>query len=290
MNLAYIISAYQHAEHLSRLVRRLYDPGASFFIHVDKKTDRRVFSEMLESLGTVPRVRFLKRHTCYWGGFGHVAATLEGIGDILATGTRFDYAVLLTGQDYPIKPNSYIKAFLAAHEGKLFLHYFPLPIEAWSDGRRSGGLERIEAWHWRVAGRHLRFPPSQRLPLRRRFPAGFRPFGGSSYWCLSGDCIRYIHEFVLQHPSFVRFFRHVDIPDEMFFQTIILNSRFGAMAVNDDLRHINWSVPDLGRPSLLRRGDFGSLADSRKLFARKFDARIDAEVLELIDQHLLEVG
>jgi hypothetical protein len=289
MELAYIISAYQYPEQLIRLVHRLNADATSFFVHVDKKTDERIYRDMVDGLGGLRNVRFVRRHRCEWGGYGHVAATLEGIAEIVRTGTRFDYALLLTGQDYPIKSNEQIAGFLQTHKDKLFLEYFPLPADVWVNRGIAGGMDRIEAWHWRIGKRHVRFPPGHRLPIKRRFPKAFRPFGGSSYWCLPRDCIRYIYELTSRDRTFTRFFRYVDVPDEIVFQTIVLNSPFREMAVNDNLRYIDWKDADAGSPAILRKSDFGKLMSSPKLFARKFDIRVDAEVLNLIDQKILDL-
>ena len=287
MKLAYIISAYKYSKQLTRLVHRLDADSTSFFVHVDKKTEDRIYREMLDALGHRPNVHFLKRHKCDWGGFGHVAASLEGIAAIFRTDTRFDYAILLTGQDYPIKSSRDIDVFFEEHKGKLFLEFFPLPTDVWQNHGIVGGMDRIEAWHWRIFNRHVWFSPGRRFPIRRKFPEGFRPFGGSSYWCLSRECIEYIYELTTLNRAFVRFFRYVDVPDEIFFQTIILNSPFERMAVNDSLRHIEWNDLESGSPAILRKGDFAKLLSSSKLFARKFDMHVDAQVLDLIDEKLL---
>src|SRR5438093_69744 len=99
MELTYIISAYHYPEQLIRLVHRLNADSTAFFIHVDKRTPARIYRDMVMGLQALPNVRFLKRHKCEWGGFGHVAATLEGIAEIFRTSTPCDYAILLTGQD-----------------------------------------------------------------------------------------------------------------------------------------------------------------------------------------------
>jgi hypothetical protein len=290
MELAYIISAYQYPGQLIRLVHRLNVESTSFFVHVDKKTDDRIHRQMVDGLRSLSNVRFIRRHKCDWGGFGHVAASLEGIADLIRTSTRFDYAVLLTGQDYPIKPNSHIAEFFERHRGKLFLEFFPLPTDLWHNRGRVGGMDRIEAWHWRVWKRHFRFPPGHRFPIRRKFPDGFRPFGGSSYWCLPRECIQYIHDLTTHNRAFTRYFKYVDVPDEIFFQTIIMNSPFQGMAVNDNLRYIDWKDPAAGRPAILSASDFEKLLASPKLFARKFDARVEGEVLDLIDERILAAG
>jgi hypothetical protein len=277
LRLAYIISAYRNLGQVARLVRRLQADGVSFVVHVDKKTDRCAYRDLVSSLDDLPSVRFLERHTCHWGGFGHVRATLKGIDQLLGQGARFDYAILLTGQDYPIKSNDYIDRFFETERPRSFMAFSPLPRDSWSS---RGGLGRIEHRHLRFYGHHVR------SPLRRRFPAGLRPYGGGAYWCLSRECIEYVAHFVPRRPDVVSFFRHVDIPDEIFFHTILLNSELRETIVNDNLRHIDWTQGR--RPAILGVRDFEALAASPKLFARKFDMNQDEKVLEMIDRHLLQ--
>jgi hypothetical protein len=277
LRLAYIISAYRNLGQVARLVRRLQADGASFFVHVDKKTDGRAYVDLVSSLEDLPSVHFLERHPCHWGGFGHVRATLKGIDQLLGQGTRFDYAILLTGQDYPIKSNDYMDRFFETERPKSFMAFSRLPSDSWSP---RGGLGRIEHRHLRFHGHHLR------SPFRRRFPAGLRPYGGGAYWCLSHECIEYVADFVARRPDVVSFFRHVDIPDEIFFHTILLSSELRETIVNDNLRYIDWTQGR--RPAILGVWDFEALSASPKLFARKFDMNQDEKVLDLIDRHLLQ--
>jgi hypothetical protein len=274
---AYIISAYTNLGQVARLVRRLHTSRTSFLVHVDRKTDDRDDRARVESLRDLPSVRFLERHTSHWGGFGHVRATLKGIDELLRRGASFDYVTLLTGQDYPIKPNEYIERFFERQRPKSFMGFSPLPSESWSP---QGGLDRIEHWHLRLYGHHFR------SPFKRRFPPGLRPHGGGAYWCLSHECIEYVASFVGRRADFVSFFRRVDIPDEIFFQTILLNSELRDTIVNDNLRYIDWTQGR--RPAILKVRDFEALCSSPKLFARKFDMNQDETVLDLIDHHLLQ--
>lgn len=283
MNIVYIISAYKYPGQLVRLIRRLHSDATGFFIHIDKKTDSAVYEQAMQGTQDLPHVYFLQRYRCDWGGFGHVQATLEGIHDLIQRGLPFDYAILLTGQDYPIKTNNQIEDFLRQQKGKSFMDYFPLPSLEWE----GGGLQRVELWHMRYLNRHFVFPSERDFFFKRKFPEGFRAFGGSSYWCLSKEIITYIHKFTRQHPKFVKFFKYVDVPDEIFFQTLVMNSPYASSIVNDDLRYILWKDWDAGSPSILVKEDLVGLASSSKFFARKFDENVDAEILNLIDQKIL---
>lgn len=285
MNLAYIVSAYKLPEQLSRLVERLATDTSLVLIHVDRKTDEQTYRHMVTSLARFDNVYFLRRHRCDYGGFGHVRATMTGIDELVRRRVAFDYVTLLTGQDYPIKSNEQIAEFFQKHQGASFIDYFPLPTDGWE----GGGLDRIESWHVRVRGRRVRIRGRPRLRLTRRFPAGLRPFGGSSYWSMSRECSEWVYEFLRRRPSYIRFFKYVDVPDEMFFQTIVLNSPLRATLVNDDLRYLEWRNPALaGGPAVLGKDDLGKLARSPKLFARKFDITQDRDILDLIDSRILE--
>lgn len=287
MNLAYIVSAYKLPDQLARLITRLSTETTHFFVHIDRKTDEAVYRRMTTALAQVANVHFLERHRSDWGGFGHVRATLKGIGALVRTDPGFDYAILLTGQDYPLRSNAEIHDFFLEHAGRSFIQHFPLPSDGWA----GGGLDRIETWHLRVRGRRVRIRPHPRLGLERRFPAGLRPFGGSAYWNLTRACTEYVHEFVRCHGAYTRFFRLVDVPDEIFFQTIVLNSPFREEVVDDDLRYLRWKDPETaGGPAVLGREDYDDLLRSEKLFARKFDAGLDAAILDLLDARIDAAG
>ncbi|HEV8593211.1 MAG TPA: beta-1,6-N-acetylglucosaminyltransferase, partial [Pyrinomonadaceae bacterium] len=194
----------------------------------------------------------------------------------------------------------YINGFFHAHADQSFLYHFPLPTEHWS----GGGMDRIEHWHYHWQGKDLRFPrnsnggkfslPSKLidafLPKKRSLPDGLTPFGGSGYWCLASKAVRYVYDYVNDHPEFIRFFRSVYIPDEIFFHTILMNSPMADTIINDDLRHIDWSESRPGtKPAILNRSDIVTLCKSPDLFARKFDVTVDGEILELIDGKILNV-
>jgi len=278
VKIAYVVSAYKLPEQLVRLVRRLAAPGATFAIHVDAKTDADVVDAMVSGVRGVDGVTFLPRHACYWGGFGHVRASLKGLGHVLRSGAGADYVVLLTGQDYPLEPPAEIERRLAAAEGRSFMTFWPLPHEPWA-GR--GGLDRIERLHW-VRGRRAHLS----LPLRRRLPRGLRPFGGSPYWSLARPVAEHVERFVRDRPDVVRFFEHVWIPDEIFFQSVVMSSDLADTVVNDNQRHIDWTRDPA--PTIFETRDLDDLASSGALFARKFDVTVDARILDLLDERLRE--
>lgn len=301
---AFVVSAYRNPGQLVRLVSRLQGGGATFWVHVDAKAPgvRRSVEEAFRGRADV---RLLPSHRCSWGDLGHVRASLKGIRALLAEGAPFDVAILLTGQCYPLKPRSEIDAFFRQRSAVSFIECTPFPVAGW----RHDGYDRVERWHFWFGDRYFAFPGTEQFRawylerawtevlsrtglgrLRRAAPFPEAFFGGSGYWCLSREAVEYVDDFVARRPDFVRFFRHVLCPDEIFFQTILMNSPLASKVVSDNLRYVDWSMPRTRSPKVLRSEDFGSLAASASLFARKFDEEVDAEVLDRIDGELLGIA
>ncbi len=278
LRLAYVISAYKLPQNLIRLVDALDEPTTHFVVSVDRKTDAAVFAEMRAGLANRRNVHVLPRHSSPYRSFGHVASTLRGLDHLADAGIPADYVSLMTGQDLPLKSNAAIRAHLAAHPGVGYLEHFALPTERWS----GGGLNRLSRLFLHTHRRHYSIG-------RRRFaglipttlPFDLAPYGGSGYWTLHRDHIDHIRAFVAANPRYVSFFRHTDMPDEVFFHTILLNSDLAGRIVNDDLRYVDWSNPD-EKPSILRMKDQEALAAAADLFARKFDDTVDGAIIERV--------
>jgi hypothetical protein len=261
-------------------VGALRTQDVEFYVHVDRRTPRPLFDAMRAAVDDVADVTFVRRHASAWGTFGHVKASLEGIGGALASRAGVDYGLLLTGQDYPLRSNAEIAAFLHAAQGRSYMEHELLPRAGeWWAGER-GGLDRIQRWHFHLGERHVS------LPGRRHLPWNWAPYGGSAHWTLSRACMQYVHRFA-DTPVIKRFFRFTRSPDELFFQTILMHSALADTIVSDDLRYTKWQPPS-PHPEVLDAADLDALkaARGRALFARKFDADASPELLDLVDSEI----
>jgi hypothetical protein len=309
MNLAFIITAYKYPEQLIRLVSRLYEPNRHFFVHVDKKTSPEIFETMIQGLNRFSNVHFLNRHVYHWGSFGIVQTTIDAINKLAERQLEYDYVVYMTGQCYPIKPNLFMDDFLDKHKRTSFIEYSPFPsVKLGGQAWRYGGYDRIEHWHFHSLGTNLkaRLRSIQNLRYdhpywmirllanvvfpKRTFPHSLHPYGGEGTWCLHRTHIDYIRRFMCERPDFAKFFKFVNIPDEIFFQTILANSSFTNDLINQKLHFIKWPTKPSSHPLILRLEDFDNLATSPALFARKFDATVDEQILDHIDKHILHAA
>jgi hypothetical protein len=282
MKIAFFIIMHRRPEQAARLIKTLDGPDSVFFVHVDRRAPNAISDCISRWSSSHSNVRLVKRHACRWGGFGVVAATLECVHDALRSGDRFDCAILLSGQDYPIKPFNYMREYLDKPQTQ-FLESFRLDQpNRWTT--HSGPYQAVNKISWH----HIQIRSrSFHIPVRRCLPIGLRPYGGSTWWCLTRDCLAYVDDFVNGNSDVLQFFRHVFIPDESLFQTVISNSQFGREVVCDDLHYVDWTRPNPNYPRTLDGTDFERIQLSAKLFARKFDMSLDSHVLDLVDRELL---
>lgn len=243
MKIAYLIAAYNNPAHLHRLLRAIVTPTSAAYVHVDAKFDIEPFARV-----RLDRVHFVEpRIPVYWGEFTMVQAVLLLMQAALSSDERFDYIVLISGTDYPIKPIAELEAFLKSNAGTQFINIVRMP-----DEERSKPLTRLR--HYKVlSGSPFTIPfklVRRALIISRLLPAersheealnGLQPFAGSTWWALTADAGRYVLEFVARETSFVRFYRNTWFPDEGMIHTIIGNSPFAAR-MRRNLTYTDWTA------------------------------------------------
>jgi hypothetical protein len=278
--IVYLVFAHRRLGQLERLVRRLRGPDTTFVVHIDARSDLGPGRAHVEALARMTDVSLMPRYRTPWGGIGLVEATLAGLAQALRDHPAAEHVCVLSGQDYPIAPPERIREFFSEGRGATFMEHHPLPRAEWADGE----LWRIADYHWHVAGRRLRIPVS-RVGRARRLPRGMRPYQGGQCWTMSRECAAAVTRLVRDDPALLRFFRHSAMPDESFFQTLVMALPAAERVINDDMRFERWEQ-DQPHPAVLTMDDLGDLMASDRLFAKKFDVAVDAAVLDAIDARL----
>jgi hypothetical protein len=160
---------------------------------------------------------------------------------------------------------------------------FELPSDLWD----SGGMGRL--WHRYYFLSFGKQTKCLRIPrVNKKLPCNLKPYGGSAFFCLPKQQVNYVTEYLDENPSVKKFFKHTGLIDEIFFQTILMNSPFRPQVNNDNKRYIDWSKSKDGHPKFLTSADLEAIIKSDKLFARKFSLTVDKDILDLIDQKLAD--
>lgn len=287
MNIAYLVFAYKNPRLLARLIKALSSPNACFFVHIDRKCDITPFARL-----AADNVILLDdRETVYWAEFSGVSAILKLITHAFDAPRTFDYFLLLSGSEFPLRGAAYIEQFFATRRGTEFIDLLPVPTEA--AGRR---LEHVNTC-WPPSSRPVRRLGARLLSrcgllqrdYRNHFD-GLTPYGGHTWWALSRAACSYILTFIPSHPRVVAFFQNSAQPEEFFFHTILGNSPFKTR-VRRNVLFEDWSAGGC-RPPLLDESQIAAFetapavcindiwGSGEVLFARKFDD----EHLHLVDR------
>lgn len=273
--IGYFILLHRFPEQFKRMFRAIYAPGNSYVIHVDKGSGAEFAADIAEFLKPYQGVAIIESKKALWGGYSLVDAELRGMAKLLAMSSSWTHYINLSGQDFPLKSQAYIRDFLRANPRRQYIRAL--------DQRaiRPDTLNRVSHMFVEALGRMFR------TPVPRPFLKGATPFIGTQWKVVT----RSFCQFAVHHPSadrFKTFYRRSFIPDEAFFQTLMMNSPNQGEVMNDDLRTIDW-VPDGDiklRPRTFVTADALRLTLSPDLFARKFDMNEDAMIFDLIEAHL----
>ena len=253
----------------------------------------------------------------------HVFSESGGYGDFSHLDrycAAVDWLENISGQDYPLRPIADIERDLADGDVDGYLLYAPVfpdqtppdadqgaapgfrlaaPQDAamryryrhWWIGRPTvakqrwlrplGGLNLLQPWG-RVS---LAFST---VGLRRRdsvFSDDFVCYGGWFFCTLSATAARYVRDFARDHPDVVAFFRTVQAPEEVFIQTVLVNS--GKFRFEPDAkRYIDMCGSRNKHSKTLGIADLDRALASGANWARKFDGAHDSEVLDVLDRRV----
>lgn len=273
--LAYFLLVHRYPEQFKRLFKAIYEPGNQYVVHVDKSSGALLADNIAEFLLPYQGAQILRSQNALWGGYSLVEAELRGMELLLSTNHNWTHYINLSGQDFPLKTQNYIRQFLRAQPGKQF-------IRAVDQAQvRPETINRVDSYFIESFGKIIE------TNIARDFLADAQPYIGTQWKVVTRDFC----EFVCHDPRvdrFKEFYKNSFIADESFFQTVLMNHFDHNHIVYDDLRMIDW-VPDGDvklRPRNFGIGDMRSLEQSRDLFARKFDSHDDPLIIGLLEAHL----
>jgi hypothetical protein len=274
MKLAFLVLTHTLPQQTIRLLNALYHPEHLFLIHVDKKAGHQVHSPLYAWVQTHPNAFALSRRRTWWGGISFVETLLTAI-DFLQVHRDWDYLINLSGQDFPLVPTEHVAHQLQQTAGLNWMECRPIH-DIWSNPET-----RLNRYHIQIPGTNY----IKRIPLLNRHVCPPSPlYGGSSYLMLHRSfCDHVSREADIQ--TYLRYFQYTFIPEEMFFQTLIMASPFSLQVRNDSKRYVDWNRgPQF--PRILLEEDWPRLQRSSAFWARKFDCRIDNEILSILETQL----
>ena len=291
---AVIIQCHKNPQQINLLtdsLQKIYD--CHVFLHLDKKSA--AIRDQIQTQG-ITLLPESKSVDVRWSKFSQCEATLALMEEVLASGQKFDYVWLFSGQDLPIagtqqiacrlpaEPVPYIEVMGQEHPmyrsfaKRNDIYYLESMMErtTWSGLLRKG-------WQLITGGR------GRTLPVFRR-KLGVPYYFGSSWWCLPYDCVVEMMELYHNSEKFQRYFRNAINSDESFFQTLFMQTSYAGRQ-QPILTYIDWSQ-GLASPRTFTMAELPALAENSEKFllARKFDFDLDAQVCHRVLEDLCGIS
>lgn len=279
--IAFLILAHKNPSQIVTFIDSLDCDQTDFFIHIDKKSNI-MDDSSLKKLKSRKNVFFTKkREKVNWGGYGDIDATIHLLKECLKKG-RYDYISLHSGQDLAIKNKYELIDFLKKNQGTEFIEFFSLEIKNWWP---DNPIDRIK-YYWFVEEIGLDnswelYQAQKKLNIERKYFEHIQPYAGWQWWTITRACAQYIIDYISKNPSFCDYYKYTLLPDEGFFQTIILNSHFKERVLCYNLTY--WEgAPGQLHPKIFTEEDYNKLVASDRYFARKFDVDVDEKIIQMI--------
>lgn len=286
MSTAYVVLSHRDPDQVLRLVRTLRTAGPVVLHHDDRHV-------RLDAAALRGVERVLPPTPVAWGWASQLEALLRSVRHALAR-VDFDWLVVLSGQDYPIRPLADIDASLRAGAYDGYVEGVPVASPAWS---RTAGDEFARRYFYRY--RVVR-PPG---PALRRAVAAARPLvtlrdmpwgtvlgvrgrgpglpvrRGSDWLTLSRSAAEILADAA---PNLIRHYRRTVSPTESLPHTVLYADP--TLRLSGDTRRFSRWEPGALHPAVLGMDDLDAVLASGADFARKFE---DPRVLDALDRVVL---
>ncbi len=294
MNHAFVILAHDEPQLLIRTVARLCTANHFFFIHIDKKNERMLYTSEVEKLKYNSQVCSLfSFYKTNWGGANLIRATLHMFEIVKKLNIERKLNIqrihLISGKDYPVRSNQEIDTFFELLDVKAYLHFgfiSPSSPLTW----------RFNIYHladvFDLRGKYNIIPrvfAKVQLMLRSvgiiiRKPLDKKLCYGS-YWF---SCDIELLEWILaNHKPLLYRFKYTRCCDEVFFHYLIMNGPFAGKVLSRNYRFVKWNH---GECCTLDESDLDDILISGSVFCRKVTMKDSMLLLDKIDDIIAKNG
>lgn len=307
--IAAMIMCHKNLEQVHRLVRALSHPEIDIFIHIDQKCNENYRITCEDSRQGLYFVE--DRISGYLDDRSLIDITLSMIKLAKSveekTCKHYDYFMLLSGQDYPIRDMPFIVRSLKESYPTPFIDCNGggknNPVIRSKFGKRKSILKlRFYAMHklkwfprifirggtWLVTKLLFALHLSDYYYFERH---GIELHCGSAWWILPDAIIDFILGEMKQ--PYVERLLTTDTPEETFFQILARRSPLRELVRVKDQKERQasktWAYfhdvdkPMARHPYTFTKNEYRKLIESDYWFGRKFDTSVDTEILDMLD-------
>ena len=228
INIAYLILVHRLPKQFKRLFKSIYNPNNYYLIHIDKKASKDLHKEVTNFISDFENTFILESESIVWWWYSMVNVELNGIKKLLNLWLNWDFFINLSGQDFPLKTQKEINNFLFQNKDNNYIKVSNQIVE------RPDTMNRIQNYfidNWNYV-----YEVSNE---KRDFLKDTIPYIWWQWMILNRNCCEFICN-SLETKKFTDYYINTLIPDESFFQTLLMNTSFDWNIINDDKRAIIW--------------------------------------------------
>ena len=325
-----MIMAHQYPYQIFRLIQRCKTENTDVIVHLDLKAKQEDYDYLHNKISELYSNRgvYLMEERLAGELFNRILVdiTMKMIDYVhnveKQENKHYQYFLLCSGQDYPLKPMQAIEEELSHAYPKPFIDCTPYNKHNWMRDRFTNNTvdpvlkylftDRIKNSRSRIIkgilSRLLRYVKPFILKFgqnveQRLKKQGIFVYGGSQWWIMPDIAIEYIagQYYSFETKKYISLLLdETATPDETFFQTMVMRSpvknKVQLNSVTERCQNNKtWSYwqdvnkPMTSHPYVIRAENFNQLLTSQAWFARKFDETIDSGILDKIDHELLNI-
>lgn len=269
-----IMTAYKDVNLINLFIKKTpMDWG--IFIHLDRKS--KISIDEIDSRAVV-----VKKNKVYWGGWEHLYSFWELLGIAESSDKQYDYYHLVTGQDYFATSPCLFDEVLG-NDGYNYIETHSIPRKGWWEGGEQIFQYRTLASFCDIRGKfarwlNIKLTQIQKLFCLQRSLPKIPLYSGIVYSSLHKDFVKWM----LHDTNTLRILnslKNTTLAEEVFFQTIIMNSPYKEKCAKINLRYMDWetNAPEL---KILSEEDLSSIIRAKALFCRKIDEDISSQLLK----------
>jgi len=313
--IAYHILCHDNFDQVVRLIDALYCADDVFLIDIDDGKDPD--TDALEQFALRDNIHIVRDANIGWGASGTLRKTIKGAFNLLKLDTDWQYYVVLSGQDLPLKSIPSIKAYLSEGSSREanYLRYGATDVLDPTDLPLISNNKQISQWgdrgHTKVFAKPGVINPQTNhgarwlvdvveigekgevyigncdkllLARRKAFFKQYPYYEGPNWFNLHRTLI----EHMIQDPFAYELYdvlRSTFIPDESYFQTYIMNTRF-RYTVDWNYGRLILRPGSKPRVKVFTLDDWPEISSCSEFFGRKFDM---SQCPEIVDQVLERV-
>lgn len=281
--IALLLLAHKTLEQVKRIITIFDKNKFDFYIHVDSKCN-----ELIEILKD-DNVYFVKRSSITWGSNQMNYVMIDLLNEAYFNNTYSHY-IFMSGQCYPIKNSLSLYEYLSNNLEYSFIDFFDYE-------NNYKYQKRTECYYYDWMNKNnffIKVIKNMYMILtggknytfsifKRKKAKNINFVFGSQWITLSKYHAKYVLDNI-NKDNYLKYFDHALCSDECAIHTLVLMSP-NKDKIRPGLTYVDFNGQSRS-PKTLTVNDYDSFINSKKFFARKFDIKVDIEVLDKIDMEL----